>query len=129
MQAVLLPTSFGDAADRMSILQIKTERISDPAKLSNVERELQVVSAAFHAAVNRTAVLDALLSGLKAVNEKLWEIEDEIRDCERTNNFGDRFVQLARSVYVTNDERAQLKRRINEALGSSLIEEKSYKSY
>jgi hypothetical protein len=121
-----MPCSIGDAADRITILTIKSERISDAAKLANVRKELAELSGVFFAAVARTQEFDALFARLQRVNEQLWEIEDAIRLCESKGDFGLEFVRLARSVYQTNDVRAALKREINTLLGSDLVEEKSY---
>jgi hypothetical protein len=126
MRALTVPCSLGDAADRITILTIKSERIRDAAKLANVRKELAEISAAFFAAVARTPEFDALFAKLKAVNEQLWEIEDAIRVCEARGDFGPEFIRLARSVYQTNDARAAIKREINTLLGSDLVEEKSY---
>ena len=119
----------GELIDKLTILDIKLERISDDAKRANVQIEWETLNAAKTAAVPSSEELDRLQGELKAVNEKLWVIEDDIRDCERDSDFGDTFVELARSVYITNDERARLKREINELLGSRLVEEKSYAAY
>lgn len=126
---VSVEVSPGELIDKIVILEIKLERMTDPTKLGNVRVEWQTLTAARDAALSPSARLDALTAGLKAVNERLWVIEDDIRDCERAKDFGARFVELARSVYVSNDERARLKREINELLGSRLIEEKSYAAY
>ena len=126
---VSVEVSPGELIDKITILEIKLERMTDPAKLGNVRAEWQTLTAARDAAVPTSARLDALTAGLKAVNERLWVIEDDIRDCERAKDFGANFVELARSVYISNDERARLKREINELLGSRLIEEKSYAAY
>ncbi len=128
MRPLATPSSFGDAADRITILAIKSERMRDPVKLANVRRELAEISEVFFAAVARTAEFDSLFERLKAVNERLWEIEDAIRLCEAKGDFGPEFVRLARSVYQTNDTRAAIKREINMLLGSDLVEEKSYPS-
>ena len=119
----------GELIDKITILQIKSERITDAAKLANVKVELETLTACQAAALPGSAELDRLSGDLKAVNETLWVIEDDIRDCERDGNFGERFVDLARSVYKTNDVRANLKRQINVLLGSHLVEEKSYQPY
>lgn len=119
----------GEVLDRLTILEIKAERINDTAKLANVRREHAELAAAAHRAIPATAEIAKLRAELKAVNAELWEIEDDIRDCERARDFGPRFIALARAVYTTNDRRAALKRRINEALGSDLVEEKSYAPY
>lgn len=126
---ILVPVSWGELLDKITILQIKSRRIDDPAKRGNVEREL----TALNKVVEDVGILlpDAapIIEQLRAVNEALWNIEDEIRDCERGGDFGTRFVELARSVYHTNDRRAAFKRELNELLGSELVEEKSYQPY
>ncbi len=119
----------GELIDKITILQIKMERMDDQEKLKNVAIELDTLNAARDGAVAPSADLDALAAELKKVNEALWEIEDDIRDCERSKDFGEEFVRLARAVYMTNDKRAALKRDINELLGSRLVEEKSYAAY
>lgn len=126
---IQVPVSWGELVDKITILQIKSERISDTGKLANIHNELeQLVLTARQAAVFPPEVV-ALQAELKAVNEKLWVIEDDIRDCERNKDFGPKFIELARAVYVTNDERFRVKRAINDALGSALTEEKSYAAY
>ena len=132
--SVFVETSVGELVDKITILDIKSARIEDPAKLANVRRELQTLTVAF--APVREAALPAaqlqlaeLIAHLKSVNEALWQIEDDIRDCERTQDFSSKFVELARAVYHQNDRRAALKRQINELLGSRLVEEKSYRDY
>jgi len=122
----MVPVSWGELLDKITILQIKQERIEDAAKRANVTTELQALSAIADVAM---AQASALLAGLKAVNEDLWEIEDRIRDKERDQAFDAEFIELARAVYVTNDRRADLKRQMNRLLGSALVEEKSYKPY
>ncbi len=119
----------GELIDKITILEIKLARITDVAKLRNVRAELETLAHARDAAIAPTPEIAADTAALKRANETLWEVEDRIRDCERAKDFGARFVELARSVYVTNDERARIKRRINERLGSRLVEEKSYASY
>ena len=121
--------SVGEWVDKLTILEIKRERIKDPAKLANVEIELAALQSAYDAAIGASTALLALRVQLRDVNGRLWDIEDEIRDCEREQDFGPRFVALARAVYRTNDQRSQIKREINLLLGSSLIEEKSYQPY
>ena len=127
--SIAVAVSAGELIDKITILEIKSERIADAAKLANVRHELETLDAARREAVTPSPGLDELTAGLKAVNERLWQIEDDIRDCERNGDFGPRFVELARAVYVNNDERAALKRRINEILGSDIVEEKSYAAY
>lgn len=120
-----VPVSWGELVDKITILQIKSERITACEALQNVARELALLSRVAGEAID-TSAMSQLIAQLRDVNEDLWEIEDSIRECEAEGDFGPRFVQLARSVYKQNDLRAAIKRRINEALGSELIEEKSY---
>ncbi len=131
--AVFVETSIGELVDKITILQIKSARIDDPVKLANVRRELATLTAAFEpvrqSAGQSIGQLDQFIEQLMSVNEALWQIEDDIRDCEREQDFGPTFVELARSVYHQNDRRAALKREINELLGSRLVEEKSYRDY
>ena len=126
---VTIEIAPGELIDKITILEIKSERIPDADKLENVRAELETLAAARDATLPASDELDRLTAELKRVNEALWVIEDDIRDCERTGDFGERFVELARSVYRTNDVRADLKRQINLALGSRLVEEKSYQPY
>lgn len=123
-----VPVSWGELIDKITILEIKSERIEDAAKRANVDRELSLLRERLATAPERDEV-HRLTGELKAVNLELWVIEDDIRDCERAADFGDRFVVLARAVYHTNDKRAALKRALNEALGSAIVEEKSYRPY
>jgi hypothetical protein len=126
---ILVEIAPGELIDKITILEIKSERITDAGKLKNVRVELQVLEAARDAAMAASTQLTGLTAQLKQVNEALWDIEDSIRDCERGQDFGSKFIELARSVYHSNDRRAALKREINELLGSKLIEEKSYAAY
>ena len=123
---ILVETAPGELIDKIVILQIKSERVADPEKLRNIRRELTVLEAARDRAVSPSEELASLTAELRAVNEALWDIEDDIRRCEREKKFGQPFVKLARSVYRQNDHRAALKRKINDLLGSELKEEKSY---
>jgi hypothetical protein len=129
MSEILAPVSFGELLDKIAILQIKSERMSDAAKLANVRRELDALSSTWleHPAAQQQ--IPELRAELKAVNERLWDIEDDIRACEGRQDFGPEFVRLARAVYFENDERARLKKQINLALGSAYVEEKSYQDY
>ena len=127
--AITIEIAPGELLDKMSILEIKSERISDPDKLTNVRYELDLLKGIISDRFSGDTAIAALIGDLKAVNEKLWDIEDEIRDCESRNDFGETFVQLARSVYLTNDRRAEIKREINTLCGSSIVEEKSYTQY
>jgi hypothetical protein len=122
-------TSPGEFLDKLTILEIKAERIADPAKLANVRRELDALRATWAASPLAGRDVARLVAELKAVNVMLWEIEDHIRRHEAEQSFGGGFVELARSVYRTNDRRAALKRELNLALGSDLLEEKSYTEY
>ena len=129
MSEILVPVSFGELLDKIAILQFKSERLSDPAKLANVRNELSALEKTWmgHPAANTDIV--RLRADLKAVNERLWDIEDDIRVKEKAQAFDEGFIKLARSVYFQNDERARLKREINAALGSAYVEEKSYEDY
>jgi hypothetical protein len=129
MNEIRVPVSFGELIDKITILEIKSERMTDPAKLANVRRELDALDAVWTASPVAGIDIDVLRAELKAVNERLWVIEDDIRDKEAAQAFDAGFIALARSVYIENDERARLKREINTALGSSLVEEKSYRDY
>jgi hypothetical protein len=126
---ILVEVAPGELIDKITILQIKTERIDDADKVKNVRIELEVLETARDNVIPTSAELDRLTAELKTVNEALWEIEDDIRDCERDKDFGPKFIELARSVYRTNDRRAAAKREINELLGSKIVEEKSYADY
>lgn len=129
MRDCLVPVSTGELLDKITILMIKSERIDDPAKLANVRRELELLRAAWNQQGREDAEVTAVMSQLKSVNEALWEIEDRIRDKEAQGRFDQEFIELARSVYITNDRRAALKRRVNELTGSEIVEEKSYRDY
>ncbi len=123
------PVSVGELLDKLTILEIKLQHITDDAKRHNVQTEYDVLSRAKAAKIPMTETLKKLYSDLKEVNQTLWTIEDDIRDCERNQDFGPRFITLARAVYVTNDKRAMLKHSLNRESGSQLIEEKSYAAY
>jgi hypothetical protein len=129
MNEIKVAISPGELLDKITILRIKSKRMSDPAKVTNVRLELhgleETWGASAYAKINVEADVDALLR----VNERLWDIEDNIRDKERAQAFDAEFIRLARAVYFENDERAAIKRRINTALGSSIVEEKSYRDY
>ena len=127
--SIMAPISAGELVDKITILRNKARRIGDPAKEANVRKELAMLEALADEALPKTPEIDRLTAQLSEVNIALWDIEDGKRDCERRGDFGDRFVQLARSVYVENDRRAAIKRAINEAAGSDIVEEKSYKPY
>ncbi|CCG42862.1 DUF6165 family protein [Magnetospirillum molischianum] len=127
--SILVPVSWGEVIDKITILEIKMERLSDPAKLANVRRELDALMTVRDRDFSNHVGLADLADELRTVNESLWEIEDEIRGCERAQDFGETFIRLARLVYITNDRRAAIKRRVNDLLGSDLVEEKSYAPY
>lgn len=129
MSTLLAPVAVGELIDKITILAIKNERITDPEKLTHVKKELELLTQLLHTHVESTEKLITLQAELKRVNEILWEIEDDIRDCERAQRFDDKFVQLARSVYITNDKRCDIKRQINELTGSTIFEVKSYADY
>lgn len=129
MNEILIPISPGELLDKITILQIKAERIADPAKVANVKTELDMLSKVWGETVEVDAEITRLTADLKAVNEALWQIEDDIRDEERNKRFGERFIELARAVYVTNDERANAKKMVNLHLNSTIVEEKSYQDY
>ena len=115
--------------DKLTILEIKLERIADPDKLRNVRVEYDLLRQVSNAEITPSERLTALTAQLKEINGRLWSIEDDIRDLERAKSFGTEFVALARSVYRTNDQRAATKRLINELLKSAILEEKSYAAY
>jgi hypothetical protein len=121
----MVEISPGELLDRVSILRIKTKRIADPSKLANVRKELDLLARAAEP-LEQDAGAAEIYRALEAVNERLWDIEDDIRVCEKKGDFGPSFIALARSVYMQNDERAALKRRLNDHFGSSIVEEKSY---
>jgi hypothetical protein len=120
--------SNGELLDKFSILEIKMGNITNPSKLANVENEYRELTSDCTNLL-RDSTISTLYAELKSINQKLWVIEDDIRDCERSKDFGPKFVSLAREVYFTNDDRARIKKEINLASGSSLVEEKSYKDY
>ena len=119
----------GELLDKISILQIKAERIVDPSKLENINKELDVLMSLWKDSAYSNNNLESETNELKAINEELWAIEDKIRDKERNRVFDKGFIELARAVYIANDKRADIKRIINSKTGSELIEEKSYSDY
>jgi hypothetical protein len=128
-KAILIDVGPGELIDKITILQIKSERMSDETKLKNVRHELAVLDAARKQHIPASSELTRLEAALKAVNGALWVIEDDIRQCEADKNFGQTFIDLARSVYIQNDKRAALKKEINLLTGSSIVEEKSYTEF
>ena len=129
MKDILVPVSPGEMLDKITILRIKAARMSDATKVANVKHELALLEKTWRDSGAAAGDIGAEEANLTRVNEALWVIEDDIRDEERAGRFGDRFVELARAVYITNDERVAIKKRVNTLLGSSIVEEKSYKPY
>jgi hypothetical protein len=129
MAELLVPISPGELIDKITILEIKSARMTDVAKLHNVRTELNLLNETWRASAYSMVDIGAEWKGLRDVNAQLWDIEDDIRDKELAGEFDAKFIELARAVYVTNDERAKIKRQINTKLGSALVEEKSYKDY
>jgi hypothetical protein len=129
MSEIKVPISPGELLDKITILRIKSQRMTDPKKLANVRGELEALEATWMSTPLAKIDTQAEVQKLLAVNERLWVIEDDIRDKERAQEFDAEFIRLARAVYFENDERAAIKRRINAALGSSIVEEKSYAEY
>ena len=129
MENIKVPVSPGEVLDKITILEIKSERMSDPEKVANVRVELALLQATWAENIRDTNIIQGLHAKLKEINEALWEIEDDIRDKERAREFDDRFIELARAVYVTNDRRSKVKKELNLHLGSEIVEEKSYQDY
>jgi hypothetical protein len=129
MNSPQVPTSWGELFDKITILQIKLENLTSKNALKNVERELKKLRSISTQYCPKTLETIQLEGELRQINQQLWDIEDRIRDKERHNAFDDEFIQLARSVYITNDERSRIKRKINDMFGSELVEEKSYAEY
>ena len=127
--SIKIDVSFGELLDKITILEIKFARIKDEKKLINIERELSALTDTWLGAGVDIASVNSEREDLKQINETLWEIEDAIRRLEAENSFEDEFILLARRVYQTNDKRSEVKRRVNEKLGSTLVEEKSYQPY
>lgn len=129
MNQILIPISPGELLDKVTILEIKSERIESAEKKANVNNELGMLNKVWADAVTQDAEIIAMRAELKSINENLWDIEDDIRDEERAKRFSEKFIELARSVYVTNDLRGDVKKRINLHLKSDIVEEKSYQDY
>ena len=129
MKAPLIPISWGELFDKLTILQIKLENLQDQNALNNVKIEYDELFKIFNNNFLEDDNAIRLLADLKNINKILWNIEDDIRDKERHKTFDEEFIELARSVYITNDERSRIKRNINNTFGSELIEEKSYSDY
>ncbi len=129
MKNPLIPISWGELFDKISILQIKSEKILSPDSLKNIDREFKQLRLTFDKAFAENSLALELAQELRKINSKLWDVEDQIREKEREKVFDNEFIKLARSVYIKNDQRSVIKRKINEAFGSELIEEKSYSNY
>ena len=129
MEIIQVPVSPGEVLDKITILEIKSERMDDPVKVANVRIELALLEATWAQSVTPDPVIQDLHDQLKQINEALWEIEDDIRDKERVKEFDQQFIDLARNVYFTNDRRSDVKKQLNLHLGSQIIEEKSYQDY
>lgn len=129
MSEILAPVSVGELLDKIAILEIKRDRMTDPAKLANVRKELGALEVIWAGRRESHIDVSSLRAALRQVNEKLWDIEDEIRVLEHQRRFDAEFIRLARAVYFTNDERARLKRELNQTLGSAFVEEKQYVDY
>lgn len=129
MHFIEVPIATGELIDKITILELKASRFTDAAKTANVRAELALLCQRRDAVLGQTPAIDHLATRLRALNEELWRLEDQIREYERRKDFGSDFVTTARSIYRTNDERAAVKREINVATGSKLIEEKSYVGY
>ncbi|MGD9843249.1 MAG: DUF6165 family protein [Steroidobacteraceae bacterium] len=129
MTEISVPISPGELIDKLTILEIKSERMSDAKKLANVKLELKLLSETWADSDYAKIDINSEWAELKRINGELWDIEDEIRDEERNQRFGEQFIKLARAVYFINDDRAAVKRQINDKLGSKIVEEKSYASY
>lgn len=128
---ILVPTSLGELLDKITILKIKSERITDRARLENVKKELHLLEEirqkSFSANHESLGIMLKLEGELKKSNENLWDLEDSIRELDKKKDFGEEFIRVARSIYVANDRRASIKKEINIMIGSALVEEKSYK--
>ena len=129
MNSPQVPISWGELFDKITILQIKLENLTSKNALENVEQELKKLQSILTQNGPKTMETLQLEGELRQINQQLWGIEDKIRDKERTNSFDDEFIQYARSVYITNDERSRIKRKINDLFGSEFVEEKSYAEY
>ena len=129
MSQISVPIAPGELIDKITILEIKSERITDRDKLANVRHELDLLETTWRESSHGDQDISPQRAELKRINEALWEIEDDIRICESQGDFGEKFIELARSVYITNDQRAKVKREINTLLGSAIFEEKSYADY
>ena len=129
MENIKVPVSPGEVLDKITILEIKSERMEDAEKVANVRVELKLLQDTWAQNITDDDVIRDLHAQLKEINEALWEIEDDIRDKERVKEFDERFIEIARAVYFTNDKRSEVKKKLNLHLGSEIVEEKSYQDY
>ena len=125
---IKIPASLGELLDKISILIIKEKNIIDEKKLTNIKKELDELNKTLDESISREEV-EEYIDKLTDINSKLWKIEDDIRDCEKDGKFDEKFINLARQVYITNDKRSEIKLEINKKFGSKIIEVKSYKKY
>ena len=129
MNKIIIEVSIGELLDKISILEIKQEKIKDPEKLKFINNEHSILKSQLERNVTSNKKLDSLYQSLKEINAKLWVIEDDKRDCEKNKDFGDKFIKLSRDVHFLNDDRAKIKLEINNHTGSSIKEIKEYTSY
>ena len=129
MNKILVEVSVGELLDKISILEIKSEKIKDPEKLNFINDEYKILKDQLQANIKLDTVIEDLYNSLKEINLKLWTIEDDKRLCEKNSNFGERFIKLSRDVHFLNDERAKIKLEINNITGSKIKEIKEYTSY
>ena len=129
MSKILTEISAGELLDKLSILEIKLNKIKNPALLQEIKKDYNIINEAKNKNINSSNEINVLYTDLKKINEQLWEIEDKIRLCEKNSDFKDKFIQLARDVYFTNDKRSKTKNKINKILGSNIKEVKQYTEY
>ena len=129
MNKIIVEISIGELLDKISILEIKQNKIKDPEKLKFIENEHSILKSQLDLNVKKDEVLEKLFNSLKEINSKLWVIEDDKRLCEKEKNFGDKFIKLSRDVHFLNDDRAKIKLEINNHTGSKIKEIKSYTNY
>ena len=129
MSKILTEISAGELLDKLSILEIKLNKIKNPALLQEIKKDYNIINEAKNKNINSSNVINVLYKDLKKINEQLWEIEDKIRLCEKNSDFKGKFIQLARDVYLTNDKRSKIKLEINKILGSNIQEVKQYTQY
>tara|TARA_B100000401_G_scaffold123300_1_gene80782 strand:- start:600 stop:989 length:390 start_codon:yes stop_codon:yes gene_type:complete len=129
MNKILVEVSVGELLDKISILEIKKSKINNTSKLKFINQEYQILKSELKKNIKNLEKIEKLFNNLKAVNLKLWSIEDDKRKCEKDKNFGEKFIKLSRNVHFLNDERAKIKLEINEATGSKIKEIKEYTNY